>query len=145
MPVAPAAELSKFHNLWMVVLLIVLDRQTSGVINPHIATESPKNARDFKRQKFRVGPKEECRRLGTHKFRCRACRYRSHLERRLPYRTNTLILSPVRFKSLCAISVTVASSNLPTQSCSLILPGSRNGRYLERIAGSSRDGGMESD
>ena len=43
MAVAPLAKVSELLDLWMVVLLIILDRKTMGIINSNVAPQSKEN------------------------------------------------------------------------------------------------------
>jgi hypothetical protein len=54
MSVTPSAEVSQFLYLDMVMLDVVLDRETYRIVDSHVAAESKQNARDLECQKFRV-------------------------------------------------------------------------------------------
>jgi hypothetical protein len=57
MSITPSAEAPQFLYLGMVILDVVFNWEARRVVDSHVAPESKKNARDLKRQQFRIGSK----------------------------------------------------------------------------------------
>lgn len=57
MSITPSAEVPQFLYLGMVMLDVVFNWEARRVVDSHVAPKSKKNARDLKRQQFRIGSK----------------------------------------------------------------------------------------
>jgi hypothetical protein len=130
--VAPLAEFAELAYFRVIVLLVILDGKTGGVVNAYVAAEPEENARGF------VGEELGVRSLPLLVPSTAKLRRNAHLVLRLPYKTRILSLSfPCASSSASTILATVASSSSAIQSESEVSSSSKNGRYFSRTDASS--------